>query len=218
MDKISFIGFQEPISSWSHLCGALLFLYLTISELRGVSLPHKQQSVIIFGGSSILLFSTSGVYHLLSYSNSARYILQIIDHAFIYVLIASSFTAIHIILFKKFMKWGFILIIWILAVLGITLGTVFFKSIPEFLSLSFYLIFGWLGMISGTMLWKKKEIKFISYFLFGGISYTIGAVTEFFRFPVVIPNILEAHEIFHFTVLAGAYLHWLFIIQSVKRV
>ena len=164
----------------------------------------------------MFLFSMSGVYHLLSFGGTGRFVLRVLDHAGIYVLIAGTFTAIHGILFSGFMRWGVILVVWVLAINGITLGTIFFTSMPEFLSLLFFLGLGWLGIVTGIMLWRKRGIYFIKYFVFGGLSYTIGAVLEFFRFPVLVNGVVGPHEIFHFAVLLGTTLHWMFIINSIK--
>ncbi len=199
------------------MLGAVAYLILTIYLLRPSGIGRKYPiSVITFGFACVFLFSMSGVYHLLSTGGTGRYVLRVLDHAGIYVLIAGTFTAVHGILFKGFMRWGIILLVWVLAINGITLGTIFFKSMPEFLSLTFFLSLGWLGIITGVVLWKKKGLRFVKKFLYGGLAYTIGALLEFFRVPVIINGVLGPHELFHFAVLAGTTFHWLFIIDSMK--
>jgi len=48
--------------------------------------------------------------------------------------------------------------------------------------------------------------------IWGGLAYTAGAVTEFFRWPELLPGIVGPHEIFHLAVLAGIAWHWAFIL------
>ncbi len=217
MSGYSILGFEEPISSWTHLLAAVAFFCLTLYLLRPSGIGRKHSvSIIVFGFSCVFLFSMSGVYHLLAVGGTARYVLRILDHAGIYLLIAGSFTAIHGILFCGFMQWGVILFVWIFAITGIMIGTIFFDSMPEFLSLISFLSFGWMGIFTGVMLWKNKGLAFIKYFLFGGFTYTIGAILEFLRTPVIIHGVIGPHEFFHVAVILGTTFHWMFVINSIK--
>ena len=44
-----------------------------------------------------------------------------------------------------------------------------------------------------------------------GLFFSIGAVLEAIRQPVVIRNWVGPHEIFHLAVIAGVMMHWQFI-------
>jgi|GEM_PF-3453297 len=122
----------------------LFYFCFTLFLLRSSGIGRTHIFLFsVFGFACVFLFSMSGVYHFLAAGSIARHVLRILDHAGIYVLIAGSFTAIHGVLFRGFMRWGIILIVWILAINGITLGTIFFDSMPESLSLIFLLSFGW---------------------------------------------------------------------------
>ena len=196
---------------------AFAFFCLTLYILRPNSIGRKYFiSIGVFGFSCVFLFSMSGVYHLLAVDGPARYVLRILDYAGIYLLIAGSFTAIHSVLFRGFMRWGMILLVWILAINGITLGSIFFDEMPELLSLTLFLGLGWLGIFSGIVLWKKKGLRFIKYYLYGGLSYTLGALLEFLRIPILIQGVFGPHEFFHFAVVFGVTFHWIFILNSIK--
>lgn len=157
------------------------------------------------------MFSMSGVYHLLEPGKTPRLVLQRLDHAGIFLMIAATFTPVHGILFRGFKRWGFLGIIWSLAISGISLKTIFFDSIPELLGLSFYLGLGWIGAISGTMVYKTYGYNFIRPLLYGAYAYTIGAIADFLKLPLLIKGVLEAHEIFHIFVIIGVFFHWQFI-------
>jgi hypothetical protein len=49
--------------------------------------------------------------------------------------------------------------------------------------------------------------------LFGGIAYTLGAIVLMLNWPILIPGVVGAHELWHFAVLVGLGLHWAFIFQ-----
>jgi len=204
-------GFSEPFSSLSHLAGAGLFLLLSIFLVRrGRDDTGRVISLVIFSIGSILLLSISGVYHLLDPQGAARKVLQVLDHACIFILIACSFTPIHYILFRGWGRWGALALIWTIAVAAITLKILYFKTMPDALSLSLYLGMGWIGLGSGIALWRRFGFHFVEPILWGGIAYSIGAVLEFMHWPVLIPGVVHWHEVFHVAVLIGLGFHWAF--------
>ncbi|MHC4384335.1 MAG: hemolysin III family protein [Planctomycetota bacterium] len=99
------------------------------------------------------------------------------------------------------------------AITGITLKTIFFDDLVEWLGLSFYLTLGWFGGVAAIFLVRRYGFAFIKPLLWGGIAYSIGGVADFLRWPTVVPRVVEGHEVFHVAVLAGAVFHWRFIWQ-----
>lgn len=211
-------GFSEPFSSISHLLGAVFFLvggFYLAKQGRGNT--KRQVGLGIYSFSLVFLFSMSGVYHLLEPGYMPRHVLRHLDHAGIWFLIAGTFTPMHIILFRGMKRWGVLLPVWIITVTGISLEMVFFNNIPEWLTLSFFLFLGWIGVVS---IWIfKKYYPESSYKLIGtgGMAYSLGAVLEFTRWPVVWSGVIGPHEIFHVFVLIGAGSHWLFIYKNAHR-
>ena len=204
----SISGFTEPFSSMTHLLAALIFLIMSIFLIRrGRGSFARVASLSVFSFACFFQFSMSGVYHLLD-PGSGRDVLQILDHAAIFTLIAGSFTTIHSILFKGILRWGVLLLVWSIAIVGITLKSIFFDSVPEWLSLTFYLGLGWVGIISAHALYKYYGMAYVKPLVFSGIAYTIGAVAEFLREPVLIAGIIGPHELFHVAVIIGVFIHW----------
>ncbi len=153
----------------------------------------------------------SGVYHLLPDDDLGRKVVQRLDHAAIFVLIVGTMTPIHRMLFTGFMRWGWLFIVWSVAIAAITLKTIFFTVVPEWLGLLFYLGLGWLGAVTGGLLWYRKGTEYAKHILWGGLSYSIGAILEFLRQPVLIKGVIGPHELFHVAVLIGISFHWRFI-------
>jgi channel protein (hemolysin III family) len=205
-------GFAEPFSSLLHLSGAAVFFVLAFFLLaRGWGSAGRVFALAVFAFSVVFLLSMSGVYHLLAEGGAGRRVLQRLDHAGIFLLIAGSFTPLHGLLFTGFWRWGFLALIGTLAAVGIVLSVVFFDSIPEWMSLSFYLGMGWLGLVSGVLLSRRFGVSFIKPLLLSAFSYTLGGVAEFLRWPVLIPGVVESHELFHVAVIAGIGFHWYFV-------
>ena len=136
MNTYSFIGFAEPFSALSHMFGALICALCTISLVFSKERACGVRLALgVFCFSCVLLLSMSGLFHLLPRDNSASSLLQRLDHAAIFILIAGTFTPIHYVKFKGFWCWAPLCVVWSVAVSGIVLKSVFFTEIPESVSL-----------------------------------------------------------------------------------
>jgi channel protein (hemolysin III family) len=165
----------------------------------------------LFVFATVFLLAMSGVFHLLPRGTVARAVVQRLDHAGIFALIAGTFTPAHVMLFRGWRRWLPIVLVWSAAIVGIVLKSIFFDSIPEGLGLSFYLGLGWIGAISGLLIWQQYGFRFMELLIAGAIAYTAGAVCEYIRWPVAIPHVLGPHEFFHLAVLGGVACHWGFL-------
>ena len=206
------LGLADPVSSVTHMAGAIVAL-LAAGPLiaRGRGRIEDVIALAVFAGSAVLLLAVSGVYHTLADGTHARDVLQRLDHAAIFVLIAGTFTPVHTIVFRGLARWGVLAAIWTIAIAAIALKTAFFTVIPEAVGLSFYLGLGWLGAGTGYALWRRFGTAFVRPALFGAFAYTIGALVGFSDWPNPVPGLIGSHELFHFASLAGVYWHWRFI-------
>lgn len=205
-------GFSEPVSSMTHLFSSPIFLIIGVVilwRLRGNT--SRTVSLVLFVFAVVFLLSMSGVFHLLSPGTDSRFVLQVLDHAAIFTLIAATFTPTHVLIFKGFMRWGILLLIWVTAITGITLKSIYFKDVPEVISLMLYLCMGWLGAITAYKVYRRMGLKMVSPLLYGAIAYTLGAILEFSRFPILITGVIGPHELFHLLVLVGISFHCLFV-------
>lgn len=205
-------GFSEPFASLTHLGGALAFAILGVFlVLRGRGDDWRVRSLAIFAFSCVALLSLSGVYHLLEPGSPERKLFKRLDHAAIFILIAGSFTPVHVILLRE--RWQRVLLagIWAAAISGLVLKTVYFSKLPEWGGLSMYLGLGWLGTISAIALARRYGFAFILPLVWGALAYTVGALMDHFHWPVALAGVIGPHELFHLAVLAGIGFHWAFI-------
>lgn len=207
-------GFSEPVSSLTHILGASVFAVLACFLLwRGRGNGVRVTFLGIYAFSCVFLLSLSGVYHLLTPGGDGRAVLKRLDHGAIFILIAGTFTPVHGILFRGRARSVPLLLIWSAAATGIILKIVFFDEFPEWLGLSLYLGLGWAGVASGVVLWHRFGPAFVQPLVWGAAAYTVGAVLEFLRWPVLLPGIVGSHELFHGAVLVGVGFHWRFVSQ-----
>lgn len=215
----------EPFSAISHMLGAAVFLVLGFVLLKqGINRPHQGRSRVgllvslwIYTSSCVIQLLASTAFHVFVKGGAIGRIAERIDHVAIYLLIAGTFTPTYVILFQGKRRWIPLVIIWAVAILGIVLKTFYFEYISEWLSLVFYLAMGWMGVFTIATIWKRHSFRYVQLMVWGGLSYTAGAIICHFEQPILWPGVIHAHEIFHLTVLAGALLHWRFIWEIVME-
>ena len=212
-ETIPIPGFSDPVSSISHLVGLVVFGFLgPILIRKGRGNRARVACLVTLYVSTEFLLAMSMTYHLLTPGTFARdQVLGRLDHAAIFVLIAGTLTTAHGITFFGWQRWVYITLVWIFAAIAIPIKIIFFREIPELLSLAIYLGFGWVGLVSGVLLYRRYGLRFIAPVLLGGIAYSVGAVAEYVRSPQLISGVFGHHEFFHIMVLVGLGLHWWFI-------
>lgn len=211
-------GFNQPMSSMSHLIGALVYLVLGVLMLRRAWYSRAVfWNTLLFVFAAVVLLSLSGVYHMFSPDGKPGRVMIRLDVAAIFFLIASTFTPMHSLLFNGWKRWGVLIPMWVIAIAGITLRTIFFNSIPLWVGTLIFLAMGWIGLLSSIMLWRYYRWDAVSPTLWGGVMYTIGAVGDALGWPTIIPMVWGSHETFHFFVLAGLGFHWHLVAKIVER-
>ncbi len=206
---------NDPVSSISHLMGAILSIPVSI-VLVGVGAyfgnSRHAVSFAIFGLSLFMLYSASTIYHLIpkkTGTETIKLIARKIDHMMIYVLIAGSYTPICLITLRG--PWGYTLIsvIWTMALLGIIFKSISIgeNKLARTISTVIYLIMGWLVIIAIYPIIKSMETVSFVLLCLGGLSYTIGAIIYALKKPHIPVDWLDFHDIFHFFVLFGSIFH-----------
>lgn len=212
MDSLyAMAGIDQPVSSISHLVGAVLFLALTPFLLRSALRHGCFWFNLVFALSAVALLAISGVYHIFSPTGTAGRVMVRIDVAAVFILIAGTFTPIHGCLFTRWKRWGILIPLWAVAITGLTLRTIFFDNIPRAAGTGIFLLLGWFGAVSTYLLWKYYGARAGVPVVLGGICYTIGAIIDVKTSWQLIPWVWGPHETFHFFVLAGLGCHWAFI-------
>lgn len=211
-------GFYEPFSALSHLIGALVFALLAVLLVRrGRGDARRILFLGVFAGTSVLLLSMSGVYHMLVEGSTARNVLGRLDKAAIFALIAGTHTPIQGLFFRGLARWGMLALMWLVAATGITLFSVFYDSLPRGLGTTVYILMGWIAGGAGLVVWRRQGTSRIWLLLLGGGFYSVGAISLGLEWPTVLPGVLGPHEVWHVAVLAAMGLHWKFIFENAQR-
>lgn len=205
-------GFQDPVSSWSHLVGAIVFAALIYPMMVKAKSGHF--FLWIYCITIVMLFGVSGSYHILG-PGIGREVMLRIDLSAIFLLIVGTMTPIHGLLFQGWARWIPLAILWGIAATFIPLVCVFYGTIPRWVWILVQVGLGWFGAIVGSYLAWTYGWKMVRGLLIGGICYTVGAIINAYGWPTIFPGVFGPHELFHVFVLAGAYFHWQFIYDFV---
>jgi len=100
---------------------------------------------------------------------------------------------------------AFMALFWGLVAVG-TLYKIYFLNKYPWFSLCFYLVIGWLGLVTASQVYTMIPFDSMMYLLGGGVFYTIG--TYFYNDDDLRYN----HTIWHLFVMAGTTLHLIGVI------
>lgn len=200
---------EEVANSVSHAIGAALSVLGLIVMLR-MAAPMSSWHVVgvsVFGGSLVLLYGTSALYHHVTEHGKKR-ILQILDHALIFVLIAGSYTPWLLVNLRGPWGWSLLAVIWGLALGGVVLKTILLPRFDK-LGTVVYVAMGWLVCIAMKPLVESVNAAGIAWLVAGGLCYT-GGVYFYLR-----RGLRFGHFIWHLFVMAGSLSHVIAVIVGV---
>lgn len=201
-------SFEEEIAnSISHGLGLLLaiaFLIVLLLSASRMGGNHFLVGVSVFGGTMILLYLASTLYHSLTHQR-AKHIFRLLDHSAIFLLIAGTYTPFAVGVLRGPWGWTLLTIVWILAVIGVALKVVFGTN-HSWISIVLYLLMGWLAVVAVKPIFLLVPLPGILLILVGGLFYTSGLV--FFAAP----HRRYAHFIWHLFVMAGTTCHFLAVL------
>ena len=132
-------------------------------------------SVSIFVVSICLMFLVSTLYHSMSPQSKHKAVFHILDHIFIYVAIAGSYTPVALDIIGGWQGVVIFIIQWVAVIFGVFYKSLSRKSIPA-ISLTIYLLMGWTVVFFFPLFLRHASLSFIILIAVGGLLYTIGAV------------------------------------------
>ena len=203
------------LSSLTHFIATLLSIaglsvLVTLAAINGTAMHVVSFS--IFGAALILLYLASTIYHFISRDHPKKDLFQMIDHSMIYILIASTYTPLALLVLTP--AWGGSIfgIIWGLAFTGI-IAKILRLKIPGWLSSFFYLLMGWLIVIAFAPLNKALPARGIFWLVLGGVFYTTGILFFALDRHLTQKSWWTFHDIFHVFVMLGSASHFWFMLK-----
>jgi len=131
-------------------------------------------SVSIFVVSIFLMFLASTLYHSMNPSSQHKAVFHILDHIFIYVAIAGSYTPIAISVIGGWQGLFITVLQWAMVLFGIFYKSLSRRSIPA-VSLTIYLVMGWTIVFFLPLFIRHASVPLLALIAGGGLFYTLGA-------------------------------------------
>ncbi len=200
-------------------------LILMLLKINNIYLPNESHlnneidviyaliACSIYGVSIIVTMTISSIYHALK-KNNGKKVLRILDHDFVFFLVAGTYTPYSLISLRNVSFWGIensnfsgwviFILVYSLIALGITMNSINIKKYGT-LSMIIYLLAGWLIIINPIELINVISLNGFILLLSGGISYSIGAIL----YGIGKKKSLWFHTVFHIFVSIGVVLQFL---------
>ena len=175
-----------------------IHIYLKLGTLAAVGTS-------IFMCSIFLMFLSSTIYHSMTEDTLHRQVFQILDHIFIYVAIAGTYTPIALSVIGGWQGIVVASLQWAMVMFGVLHKSLSRRKIPK-VSVTIYLVMGWSVLFVLPMFLRNASLGLQIFILAGGIFYSAGVYffakgKKFF------------HMVWHFFVNLGAICHFLGILM-----
>jgi len=199
----------ERFNSITHLIGTILAVIgtsvaVTLAAQRGGAMSIV--AVSVYGAMLVLLYLSSTLYHSLR-AGKAKELFHVFDHCSIYLLIAGTYTPLTLTVLRGAWGWWLFGTVWTLALIGI-LKDVFFRGRYRGVSVTLYLLMGWLVIAAFGPLQRALPRAALTLLGAGGVVYTIGVV-----FFALSKRVRYTHGVWHLFVIGGSVCHYFAIVR-----
>jgi len=185
------------------IAGLVILIVKAVREGTGWHLA----GFLVFGISLLLLYSASATYH--TFANKPwKGILQRLDHAMIYFLIAGTYTPFLLTNSRTTLGWIVFGIVWGLSIVGLILKLAFNDKFEK-PTVWLYLLMGWAGLVVFFQPGLQLGTMAVVFLVIGGAFYSLGVI--FYRWE----KLPYGHAIWHLFVLGGSIFHYFSVIQLI---
>lgn len=198
----------------SHVVAAVAALPAVIALVGRARPGPGTTGALVYGASLVALFTTSAVYHRVSWPLSVRRVIARLDHAAIFLLIAGTYTPFCLLLGPG-AGHRLLALVWAGALAGIAVVT-WLVGTPKPLRAGLYVLLGWFIVPVIATLRARIGDGPVALLLVGGFFYTLGAVIYARRRPDPFPDFFGFHEVFHLLVIAAAACHYVVVDAAVR--
>lgn len=202
---------EEIFNTVSHIVGGGFGVIALVLCVVYSALFRDTWAVVsscIYGGSMVLLYTVSSVYHGLR-PPMAKKVMQVIDHCTIYLLIAGTYTPVALCAIRPchpIWGWGLFGFVWGCAAVGAVFTAIDLRKYAV-LSMVCYIGMGWCVVMAAKPTIDSVPLPGLLWLLAGGIAYTVGAVLYGLG-----KKHRYMHSIFHLFVVAGSILQFVSIL------
>ncbi len=206
IERIQTLG-EEIANAVSHGVGTLLAIAACVIVIVRSAFHSTAIGIVsacIYGGSLVLLYTFSSLYHSLT-NKQAKYVFRVFDHCSIFLLILGTYTPICLWMLKGALGWVLFGVNAFCTVVGIILNSINLKRFQK-ISMVLYILMGWSVVMSMKEVFSLLSPAGMTFLVIGGLLYTGGIA--FYKAK----KVKYMHFIWHLFVLGGSIMHYFFIL------
>jgi hemolysin III len=197
---------RPRLRGWLHLVAAPVALVAGIVLIACAT--HHRLAMTVYTISVVGLFTTSALYHRVTWTPQARRVMKRLDHSMIFVLIAGSYTGFGSAALGGRDRQVVLTVVWAGAAIGVGFR-VLWPSAPRWVLTPAYVALGWVAVFFMGAIIEGGGVAAAVLMLVGGAFYSLGAAAYATRRPDPSPTTFGYHEVFHACTLIGATCHYL---------
>ncbi len=165
--------------------------------------------VSVFVASVFLMLLVSTLYHSMPRGSRQKEVFHLLDHIFIYVAIAGSYTPVALLVIGGWQGRLIAAVQWIMVLFGVFYKSLCRRSAPG-VSLAIYLVMGWTIVFFLPLFVRRAEPALLALIAAGGVCYTLGAwfyARKGFRYH---------HLVWHLLIGLGVACHFAGIVFFIR--
>ncbi len=198
---------KPALRGWLHAGFTPIALTLGLILVALAPSPQARLGGAVWTAGAALLFGTSALYHRGRWSPRVAIILRRLDHANIFVFIASTYTPLALLLLDEAQALFLLALIWTVGAAGMVFNLSWLDA-PRWLYTVLYLLMGWAAVGWLVPFWVNGGPLVVLLIGLGGLFYSVGAVIYARKRPDPAPSVFGFHEIFHACTIAAALCHY----------
>jgi hemolysin III len=208
---------EKPLlRGWFHMGAVPLVLVAgLVLTTFGPTLAGRVTGAI-YTLTAVMLFGTSAIYHRGNWAVRLRAMLQRVDHANIFLIIAGTYTPLSVLLLPKHTAIVALSIVWTGAVAGLV-ARLLWHHAPRWFWVPLYIGLGWVAVAFIKPMSEKGGLAVVSLILAGGLAYTVGAAIYATKWPNPSPKYFGFHEIFHALTITAFICHYIAVSLAIYR-
>jgi len=194
-----------------HIAGLALGVLGAICLIVTATLTHlgwiERASLLVYATAMLAMLGASAAYNMWPVS-PRKWILRRLDHAFIYLMIAGTYTPVVALVGSGPVAWTLLALIWTVALAGIAIK-ILMPGRWDRVSIVLYLMLGWSGVLAYESVIYGLTPSALGFLAVGGLLYSVGVVFHVWR------SLPFQNAIWHAFVLAATACHYGTIMASV---
>ena len=164
----------------------------------------------VFSVGASLMFVASALVHMRRWSIPVWETLFRLDHAAIFLLIATSATPVAVIALEGRSATLLLWAVWIGAAIGVSLRMLPFHP-PRGLMNTLFLALGWVPIFVAPALVRSLDVPVLVLIAVEGLLYSVGALMLGARWPDPSPRVFGYHEVWHTLVTVAVLVHFVVV-------